>query len=138
VGKRADLDRTVQSMTPRSEPATATLDVVRRYHRAWTSKQFGQAGRCLAPDLETQVPLNTYESTEQFLEALAGFGRLVSKVELLAELGDGNEAMLLYDMDVEAIGTMRVAEHFTVADGRITRIRHVHDTAQLRAAGLAG
>jgi hypothetical protein len=33
---------------------------------------------------------------------------------------------------------LRVAEHFTVAQGKITRIRQVHDTAALRTAGFAG
>jgi hypothetical protein len=33
---------------------------------------------------------------------------------------------------------MRVVEHFTVHDGKITRLRQVHDTAGVRAAGLAG
>lgn len=116
-------------------PAAEALRVVRRYHRAWTSKNFEEAGRCLADDLEADVPINTYESKEQFLAALTGFGGFVTKVELLAELGGDDEAMQLYDIDVEPIGTMRVAEHFTVADGRITRITHVHDTAKLRAAG---
>ena len=123
---------------PAAERAAATLDVVRRYHRAWTSKDFAQAGRCLATELATEVPLRTYESREHFLEALTGFGGLVAAVDVLAEFSRGDEAMLLYDMDVERIGTLRVAEHFTVADGRITRIRHVHDTAALRDAGFAG
>jgi hypothetical protein len=34
------------------------------------------------------------------------------------------------------IGPLRVAEHFTVEQGLITRIRQVHDTASLRAAGF--
>jgi hypothetical protein len=46
--------------------------------------------------------------------------------------------MLLYDLDAEPLGTLRIAEHFTVAGGKITRIRQVHDTAAVRAAGLAG
>jgi len=50
----------------------------------------------------------------------------------------GNEAMLLYDLDAEPLGTLRIAEHFTTGDGKITRIRQVHDTAAVRAAGLAG
>ena len=45
--------------------------------------------------------------------------------------------MLLYDMAVDRLGTLRVAEHFTVAGGRIIRIRQVHDTAAGRAAGFA-
>jgi ketosteroid isomerase-like protein len=32
---------------------------------------------------------------------------------------------------------MRVVEHFTVADGRIVRLRQIHDTAGLREAGFA-
>jgi hypothetical protein len=33
------------------------------------------------------------------------------------------------------MGDLRVAEHFTVINGQITRIRQIHDTAALRAAG---
>jgi hypothetical protein len=32
---------------------------------------------------------------------------------------------------------LSVAEHFVGAQGRIVKIRHVHDTAALRAAGFA-
>lgn len=111
--------------------------MARRYHNAWTHKNFQQAGRYLATDLETDVPLNTYADGAEFLAGLTGFGELVNGVDLLAEFGDTDEAMLLYDVDIEAIGTLRVAEHFTVIDSQITRIRHVHDTAALRAAGFS-
>jgi hypothetical protein len=53
-------------------------------------------------------------------------------------LAPGTEGMLLYDMDVAELGPLRVAEHFTVENGKITRIRQVHDTAALRAAGFVG
>ena len=114
-----------------------TLLAVRAYHRTWTSMNFDEAVRLLAPNLEVEVPINTYPTTESFAEALVGFGGLVTGVELLSELGEGNEAMLLYDIDVEGLGKIRIAEHFTVAEGRITRIRQVHDTAALRAGGFA-
>jgi hypothetical protein len=113
------------------------LSVVRAYHRGWTTKSFDQATRLLAPDLKIEVPINDYPTTESWARALAGFGAMVKHVELLAELANGDEAMLLYDMDVERLGTMRVAEHFTVAGGRIVRIRQIHDTAAVRAAGFA-
>ncbi len=61
---------------------------------------------------------------------------IVTGVELLFELGGGNEAMLLYDVDVDGLEKMRIAEHFTVAKGRVTRIRQIHDTAALRTAGF--
>lgn len=35
-------------------------------------------------------------------------------------------------MHVDWLGRMRVVEHFTVADGKIVRLRQIHDTAALR------
>jgi hypothetical protein len=111
--------------------------VARAYHRAWTSKDFDTAIRLLAPSLKVEVPINDYPTMQAFAEALVGFASMVRSVDLLAEFAQGAEAMLLYDMDVARLGKLRVAEHFTVARGKITRIRQVHDTAAIRAAGFA-
>jgi hypothetical protein len=46
--------------------------------------------------------------------------------------------MMLYDLEAGPVGTLRVAEHLTVEGGKITRIRQIHDTAPVHAAGLAG
>jgi len=114
-----------------------TLSTVRAYHRGWTTKQFHESTARLAPGLKIEVPINEYPTRESFARALTGFGAAVRQVVLLAEFAQGNEAMLLYDMDVDGLGSLRVAEHFTVEDGTITRIRQVHDTAPVRAAGFA-
>lgn len=113
------------------------LTVARAYHRAWTGANFEEAAGYLADDLETDVPLNTYRSKAEWLDAVRGTRHLTSSVNVLAALGDDDEAILLYDMVLDPVGELRVAEHFAVADGRITRIRHVHDTVALRAAGFA-
>jgi len=117
--------------------ARTPLEVARRYHRAWTLRNFEGAGRFLAPDLETELPLNQYAGRDDFLGALAGFGEIVDRVELLAEFENGDEALLLYDLEVNGVGSLRIAEQFTVANGQITRIRMVNDTAELRKAGFA-
>jgi hypothetical protein len=109
------------------------LSVVRRYHDGWTSKKYERAIDLLAPTLKVEVPINQYPTTESFAQALRGFGNLVTSIELLSELGDENEAMLLYDMHVQQVGPLRVAEHFTVADRQIVRVRQIHDTAPIRA-----
>ncbi len=113
-----------------------TLAVVRAYHRGWTSQQFNDATELLAADLRVEVPINSYPTRESFAEALINFGSLANSVKLISELGHADEAMLLYDMDVTGLGTLRIAEHFTVADGQITRIRQIHDTTAIRAAGF--
>jgi ketosteroid isomerase-like protein len=114
-----------------------TMEVVRRYHGAWTSKNFEEAVRLLAPNLHVEVPINEYPTKESFAKALTAFGGLVKSVVLLAEFVNGSEAMLLYDIDVDRLEKLRVAEHFTVADGRIARVRQIHDTTAVRAAGFA-
>lgn len=116
---------------------SGALAVARAYHRAWTGGDFDEAGRYLAEGLETDVPINTYRSKAEWLRAVQGTGQAASSVHLLAEFGTRDEALLLYDMRLDPIGDLRVAEHFVVADGRIVKIRHVHDTAALRAAGFA-
>lgn len=87
----------------------------------------------MPPELLTTRPL-------QPVQATIGDGSRVSitdsslaeHVDLLAEFGSGDQALLLYDMHTPQIGRFRVAEHFTVRAGLIQRIRHVHDTAVLR------
>jgi hypothetical protein len=81
-----------------------TLAVVRAYHSAWTTKNFQDAVRLLAPDLQVEVPINHYPTTESFAQALAGFGGLVTRVELLSEIADSGQAMLLYDLHAERLG----------------------------------
>jgi hypothetical protein len=115
----------------------AALTVARIYHGAWTGEDFEGAGQCLADDLETDVPINTYRSKADWLQAVQGTRQVASSVCMLAEFGNQDEALLLYDMTLDPIGQLRIAEHFTVMAGRIVKIRHVHDTAALRATGFA-
>ena len=112
----------------------AALPVVRRYHQGWTSGNYEQAVDLLSPTVTVEVPINDYPTRESFAQALRSFGQLVTRVDLLSRLAADDEAMLLYDMQVQQLGTMRVVEHFTVADGQITRLRQIHDTAAIRAA----
>ena len=113
-----------------------TRSTVRTYHDGWASGNVEQAVGLLDPGLVVEVPINEYPTTASFADALRGFAPLVSHVEILSELAQGDEAMLLYDMQVQGLGEMRVVEHFTVADGRIVRLRQIHDTARLRDAGF--
>jgi len=112
-----------------------TLAVVRGYHAGWSSGRFADAFAALSEELKIEVPINEYPTKASFTEAVARFAGVVSTVTLLTELANDRDAMLLYDMEVHGLGPLRVAEHFTVEDGKITRIRQIHDTAALRGAG---
>ncbi len=119
-----------------SATANDALTTARAYHDAWTAHRFERATALLSDSLRVEVPINTYPTKHSFTTALAGFGATVDQVDLLAAIGDDQEAMLLYDLHNARLGTMRVAEHFTVSAGQITRLRQIHDTAVIRQAGL--
>jgi ketosteroid isomerase-like protein len=116
--------------------ATTALQTARRYHDAWTSGTYDAAASLLSPDLVVEVPINEYPDAASFARAVEAFATLTRSVTLLAAVGDDTDAVLVYDMEVDGIGPLRLAEHFTVTDGRIARIRQIHDTASLRAAGV--
>ena len=118
--------------------AQDTAAIVCAYYDAWTAKNFDQAVSLLAPGLTVEVPVNEYPDARSFAAALKNFGSMTANAELIAAMSSGAEGMLLYDMDVRGLGTLRVAEHLTVDNGKITRIRQIHDTAALRAAGFVG
>jgi len=113
------------------------VSVAREYHDAWTATEYERAGSLLADEIVVEVPINEYPTKASFAQALAAFGSIVRHVELLSAIGGNGEAMLLYDLDADGLAQMRVAEHFTVQDGKIIRLRQIHDTAAVRAAGLA-
>jgi len=115
-----------------------TAAIIRAYYDAWTARDFDLAASLLAGDLTVEVPVNEYPTTGSFVAALRSFGSMSTGAELLAAMSAGPEGMLLYDMDVPGLGTLRVAEHLTVHHGKITRIRQIHDTAALRSAGFVG
>ena len=120
-----------------NDTEAVTRSIAAAYHQGWTSKRFEDAIALLAPDLVVEVPVNTYPDRASFAKALESFGSMIESVNLLANLVEGKEAMMLYDMVVARLGDIRVAEHLTVESGRITRLRQIHDTVAIRAAGLA-
>jgi hypothetical protein len=119
-------------MTLVSEDA---LTVVRAYHEAWTTRNFQDAAQRLADALVVEVPINEYPTKADFLSAVEMTRGMATEIDVLAEFGDVCGALLLYDMQLP-MTALRVAEHFTVSGGQITRIRQIHDTAALRAAGV--
>jgi len=111
------------------------LTIARAYHRAWSTQHLDEIGQYLAEDVRVEVPINSYRGKSDFLEAVRRTAQMTSRVKMLAEFGNDDEALLLYDMTLP-IGDLRVAEHFTIAAGRVQRVRQIHDTAALRAAGF--
>lgn len=108
-------------------------DTVRAYHESWTTGDLSQARSYLADDLDFQGPIDTFESADQYIPALAGFAGMLTRAELLQEFYGVDKAALLYDCVTESpAGTIRTAEFFHFQAGKIARIRLVFDATELR------
>lgn len=111
---------------------TTAADLVSAYHQAWTAGNFDDAVALLAADLQVEVPINHYPTKDAFGRALRDFAQQVSSVEVLSQMATNDQAMMLYDVRIEGLAPLRMVEHFTVSDGKIVRVRQIHDTATLQ------
>jgi hypothetical protein len=116
----------------KNQPLKIALD----YFKAWGSKEFDKAADCLSENISFEMPINSYTDKQAFVEAVKFTRAVSSEIKILAAFGNENEALLLYDMLLNPIGNMRIAEHFKIKNGKITMIRHIHDTAKLRNVGF--
>lgn len=111
------------------------LKIVHVYYNSWTNKNFEKAGNLLAENLKVIVPINSYPTKHSFLDAVKFTRDMITNIELLSEFSNENEAMLIYDMTLNAFGKLRIAEHFVIKDNKIIQVCQIHDTAPFRNAG---
>jgi len=84
-----------------------------------------------------QGPMAQADGREAYLEAIGGFAPLVTDIDVIAVVGDEQQAMMLYDMTTGPFGTLRAANHFQIRDGRIIADKLVFDTHKVREAQAA-
>lgn len=110
--------------------------IARAYFDLWTTGRFEEAAGLLSEQITIETPINIYPTKADFVAALSGFGALVRAAHQFVDLGDGQNVVQLYFMDVAGVGAIQMAEHFVIDNGLITQLRQIHDTAALRAAGF--
>lgn len=105
--------------------------VLQEYYRVLTggAEAYGQ-GQAMRPLLSDHLDFtgslagHRPDSTEGFLQGVAGFVATVDDLEVAAEVHDDRGSAVLYDAGLPG-GTVRFAEFFTLAGGRIDTL-HLH------------
>ncbi|WP_033441739.1 nuclear transport factor 2 family protein [Saccharothrix sp. NRRL B-16314] len=113
------------------------LDTALAYHRAWTGHDFDRAMTYVAEDVVCDAPAGRIEGAAAFRDFMGPFTRIVVGTTLIAAFGDDETALLMYDTRTAPVASAPGAEHLTVRDGRITRVRIVFDRLPFDAARKA-
>ena len=112
------------------EPART---IVERYTKAWMGGNVDEARTYLADDLEFRGSIDQFDQADDFIAQLGRFVTMLTRVDMLEAFYEGDRAALLYDcVTPTPAGTIRTAEFFRVADGKIVEIKLVFDATTLR------
>ncbi|MFG2005335.1 nuclear transport factor 2 family protein [Spirillospora sp. NPDC048911] len=114
--------------------------VIQAYYRVLTGgiEDYGDGeglAALLADDLHFEGPIaGQVTGSAPFRQGVKGFIANVSKIELLQEVNGPDGTAVLYDAHMPK-GVVRLTEFFTLADGKIQRLRIHYDPADYVAKG---
>lgn len=112
------------------------LSVALNYFNAWCRNDLEKASSFLSEEIVFEMPINSYSSKAEFLQAVQFTVGAAQEVILLTHLGNEDEAALIYTLKLTGLTPLQICEHFKVRDGKITFIRYIHDTHELRNVGF--
>jgi limonene-1,2-epoxide hydrolase len=113
------------------------VDVAVAFTRAWTSHDMAAAARYVADDVVFEGPMTQTTGAQAYLAALSRFAETVTGMQIIAELGDAEGAMIMYEVETGEAGVLRAGEHFVIREGKIHRDMLVFDTHNVRQAQSA-
>ena len=108
-------------MSNAPEVAEAFLD-------AWTSRHFDRARELLHEDLSFEGPIDRFTDPDSYLRAVQGLSQIITGIDKRKVFADGDDVCVIYDMHTGPVPDARIAEWYTVRDGRIAAISAVFDT----------
>ena len=102
------------------------------YTEGWMSGNLEAARAYLAPNVKFQDPVNRFSSADELVQALGGFLQIYRGSTMIGRTCSEDSATIVYDCKVATpVGSLRCAEHFKVASGKITDITLVFDATEL-------
>lgn len=103
------------------------LELVRQYHRAWTSGNIEQAMNLVAENVTCRAPGIDLVGKHAYRGFIGGFAPMLRGIGDIAQFADGDRVALFYYPQTAATSTTPAAEYFTVKNGQITESILVFD-----------
>lgn len=106
----------------------SALQTAMDYWNAWTGKDVDTAMTYVAEDIVCDAPSGRLEGDAAYRRFLEPFAcEMLLDARLLAAMGEGDTAVLVYDTRTLAADSAPAAECVTVRDGRIVASRFIFD-----------
>lgn len=115
-------------MSQLSEPAATAVDFI----NAWASGDAQRLTELLADDVTFDGPTARAEGAADVLAEILSFSQLVQGVEIIGVSGNGDEALIMYEMATEPFGRLRAADYLVIRDGKIVVDKLVFDSYEVR------
>lgn len=109
--------------------------VVQSFRTAWEGRDFDQARRLLADDLDFNGPIDSFDNADDYIEAIKDLSRIVEGVETKRLFADQQEVCVIYDLQTVGSALAPVAEWYTVTDSKISSIRVFFDARAFAPSG---
>ncbi|WP_328988482.1 nuclear transport factor 2 family protein [Kribbella sp. NBC_01245] len=110
----------------------AAVRVALEFLDAFATKDSAKLASLLDPDVVFESPRTTLNGADAVATAIGGFAQAVLGVSVIAAYGDEERAVVMYDMELGPLGTIRASDHLVVRDGRVISDQLVFDTHVLR------
>jgi ketosteroid isomerase-like protein len=101
--------------------------VAEDFFTAWTGKDFDRARALLHDDLSFAGPIDTFHDADAYIRAIQGLSQIVTGVDKRKVFVDGDDVCVIYDMHTGPVPDARIAEWYTVRDGKIAAASVVFD-----------
>lgn len=108
-------------------------EIVERYFDAWTSKDFETARGLLHDELSFTGPLEKFDHADALIESLKMLSQIVTGAEQRGILANGDRVAVIYDLHTVPVPDSRVAEWYTVRDGKIVTAEAFFDARPFAA-----
>lgn len=116
---------------------TKPADVATAYIEAFGRRDLTAVATLLDADVVFESPRVRLTGAAPVLAAIEEFAQVVTGVDIIASLGDEEQATIVYDMKTGPFGTVRAVDHLIVRDGLITSDVLVFDTQPVRRPPLS-
>jgi ketosteroid isomerase-like protein len=108
-------------------------ETVEQYFDSWTAKDFATARSLLHDDLSFVGPIETLDNADALMESIRGLSQIVTGAERRGLVEEGEQVCVIYDLHTVPVPTARVAEWYTVRDGKIASMQAFFDARPFAA-----